>query len=58
MVNDMTKPLDQAAALAAARTPDITALTDYLPNEPVPVDWNRPKDFIPDNWDQPAGPSR
>lgn len=29
-----------------------------LANEPVPVDWNRPKDFIPDNWDQPAGPAR
>lgn len=29
-----------------------------MANEPVPVDWNRPKDFIPDNWDQPAGPSR
>lgn len=29
-----------------------------MANEPVPEDWNRPKDFIPDNWDQPAGPSR
>jgi len=29
-----------------------------MANKPVPEDWNRPKDFIPDNWDQPAGPSR
>lgn len=29
-----------------------------MASEPVPEDWNRPKDFIPDNWDQPADPSR